>query len=375
MKLQINTDRAGGTVLLFVRPANGVYLPPKVLRLDGKSTVEEIEVVKKDMPNFFVEAVTVADGKVYTETKEIVVPPEKRVLNVEVEPSTEAYKPGEKAKVKVKLTDFDGKPFVGSTVVAIYDKSVEYISGGSNVPEIKEFFWKWRRQHHPQTETSLGRWFRNLVAPNTARHERPRRLRRHGGRGDAIETRRRRRAHGRPAMTARHGAGWRRRRHERCALAAGAWRHGWPCRWPRRRWPMATDAPWNDGSRGDAGGAGGEAAADGPADRPHASSPTRPSGSAALTTDKDGTAEVALDMPENLTTWRIKVWGMGHGTRVGEGQTDVVTRKDLIVRLQAPRFFVQNDEVVLSANVHNYLKTKKTVEGRAGTGRQVRSTY
>ena len=82
----------------------------------------------------------------------------------------------------------------------------------------------------------------------------------------------------------------------------------------------------------------------------------------ALTTDKDGTAEVSLDMPENLTTWRIKVWGMGHGTKVGEGQTDVVTRKDLILRMQAPRFFVQKDEVVLSANVHNYLETAKSVQ-------------
>jgi uncharacterized protein YfaS (alpha-2-macroglobulin family) len=81
----------------------------------------------------------------------------------------------------------------------------------------------------------------------------------------------------------------------------------------------------------------------------------------ALTTAKDGTAEVKLKMPENLTTWRIKVWGMGHGTRVGQGQTDVVTRKDLIIRLQSPRFFVQKDEVVLSAVVHNYLKTKKKV--------------
>ena len=81
-----------------------------------------------------------------------------------------------------------------------------------------------------------------------------------------------------------------------------------------------------------------------------------------LTTASNGTAEVELNMPENLTTWRIKVWGMGHGTRVGQGQTDVVTRKDLIVRLEAPRFFVQTDEVVLSANVHNYLKTAKKVE-------------
>ncbi len=46
------------------------------------------------MPNFFVEAVTVADGRVYTETKEIVVPPEKRVLNVEVEPSQGSLQAG-----------------------------------------------------------------------------------------------------------------------------------------------------------------------------------------------------------------------------------------------------------------------------------------
>ena len=83
---------------------------------------------------------------------------------------------------------------------------------------------------------------------------------------------------------------------------------------------------------------------------------------AALTTEKDGTANVELNMPENLTTWRIKVWGMGQGTRVGEGATDVVTRKDLIIRMQTPRFFVQKDEVVLSANVHNYLKNKKSVK-------------
>ena len=86
VKLQINTDRAGSTVLLFARPTNGVYLKPTLIHLDGKSTVQEIEVVKRDMPNFFVEAVTVADGRVYTETREIVVPPENRVLNIEVKP-------------------------------------------------------------------------------------------------------------------------------------------------------------------------------------------------------------------------------------------------------------------------------------------------
>ncbi len=67
-------------------------------------------------------------------------------------------------------------------------------------------------------------------------------------------------------------------------------------------------------------------------------------------------------MPESLTGWKVRVWGMGHGTRVGEGTSEVVTAKDLMVRLQAPRFFVEKDEVVLSANVHNYLDSEKLVQ-------------
>jgi len=46
---------------------------------------------------------------------------------------------------------------------------------------------------------------------------------------------------------------------------------------------------------------------------------------------------------------------------VGQGEAEVITSKNLIIRLQAPRFFTEKDEVVLSANVHNYLKTKKNV--------------
>jgi hypothetical protein len=80
-----------------------------------------------------------------------------------------------------------------------------------------------------------------------------------------------------------------------------------------------------------------------------------------LKTDAEGLAEISLNMPENLTAWRIKTWSLGHGTKVGEAETVVTTKKNLLVRLQAPRFFVQKDEVVLSANVHNYLKEKKSV--------------
>ena len=350
--LQVNTDRAGGTVLLFTRPANGVYLPPKVIRLDGKSTVEEIGVVQKDMPNFFVEAVTIADGRVYTETKEIVVPPEKRVLNVAIQPSKEAYKPGEKAKVKIKLTDFAGGPFVGSTVVAIYDKSVEYISGGSNVPDIKAFFWKWRRQHRPQTESSLDRWFQNLIPPKTTG------MADLGVFGGSVAMRRAGRWNAgedagdmvgiRGNATAARGD---------CAKSATCWERPVPA-WPRAAAGAAPSANAAKGRMAPSEGAGQPAMVE-PTIRTKFADTALWVGT--LTTAADGTAEVSLDMPENLTTWRIKVWGMGQGTRVGEGFADVVTRKDLIIRMEAPRFFVQTDEVVLSAIVHNYLKTKKMV--------------
>ncbi len=163
VRLMINTDHAGAAVVLFIRPANGIYLPPKVIHLSGKSTVEQIAVTQKDMPNIFVEALTVYEGKLHSETREIVVPPQKRVLNVKITPSQKTYRPGQNANFKIALTDSNGEPFQGTAVLTVYDRALEYISGGSNVPEIRSFFWKWRRRHHPQTESSLARQFYNLL--------------------------------------------------------------------------------------------------------------------------------------------------------------------------------------------------------------------
>lgn len=362
VRLMINTEQANSTVLLFVRPANGVYLPPKVLRLDGKSAVEDVAVVKKDMPNFFVEAVTVADGKVYTETKEIVVPPETRVLNVQVTPSTHEYKPGELAKMNVKLTDSAGKPFVGSTVLTVYDKSVEYISGGSNVPEIREFFWKWRRQHYPQTEHNLAWYFNNLVKSGetgmsflgvfgaSVADEAGQ-----GGFGGELVRRgaesKRKAESSLRSMNAAPGA-------PQSAKAAMA-RDGVERQQAagQDRAGFMADKLSEAGEAGP-GGAGAELVQ--PTIRKNFADTAYWIGT--LNTEKDGTAKIEFKMPEQLTGWKVRTWAMGHGTKVGQAEADVVTRKNLLVRMQAPRFFVETDEVVLSANVHNYLKTDKQVE-------------
>ncbi|HEX5270760.1 MAG TPA: alpha-2-macroglobulin family protein, partial [Gemmataceae bacterium] len=319
----------------------------------GKSIEEEVAVVQKDMPNFFIEAVTVHGGKVYSELRELAVPPEKRVLNVEVVPSATEYRPGQKATVKVKLTDTAGKPFSGSTVLTVYDRSVEYISGGSNVPEIKEFFWSWRRHHSPSTETSAARWLPNLLRLNEIGMSD---LGLFGaGVVDEVTTTAGGKRKEAPAMG---GAGGRRGLADAAEAKAAA--------------PAATGLVAGEQLRGEF-----ERGADKKANgQPEPGAPPivgqHPTvrknfadtayWSASIATNKDGVAEVTFPMPENLTGWKVKVWAMGHGTRVGQGEAEVVTKKDLLVRLQAPRFFVQKDEVVLSANVHNYLKTQKNVE-------------
>ena len=80
-----------------------------------------------------------------------------------------------------------------------------------------------------------------------------------------------------------------------------------------------------------------------------------------LKTDANGEATAEIIFPDSLTTWRVRGFGITADTKVGDAKTTAITSKGLIVRLQAPRFFVERDEVVLSANVHNYLKKSKKV--------------
>ncbi|HEY3393989.1 MAG TPA: alpha-2-macroglobulin family protein, partial [Lacipirellulaceae bacterium] len=349
LQLQVNTNRPGSTILLFVRPANGAYLAPQILRPRGKSTTFELGVEQRDMPNFFVEAVTIAGGRVHTEAREIHVPPAKRILNVEVVPSADAFEPGQHATVKLKLTDEAGKPFVGSTVLSIFDKSLEYISGGTNVADIREFFWKWRRQHRPHLETNLDRWFANLVPPNEGRLESL------GAFGDTVADE----SEARSRTAAGDGfGGLARRRGERYSLGAAL----------DAAAPATPAFEAVDGARADFNP---KSIIPLTVQAAEFLKPTVRSEFAdtalwvhSLETDKDGLAEVELDMPENLTAWKIQAWSMGHGTRVGQASAEVVTRKNLIVRMQAPRFFVERDEVLLSANVHNYLTTAKQVKVR-----------
>jgi uncharacterized protein YfaS (alpha-2-macroglobulin family) len=295
----------------------------------------------------------VDDGEVHQIARQVVVPPEKRVMDVEVLAAEPRLGPGDEAEVTLRLRDRNGEPVVGSTVVAVYDKSVEYIAGGSAVPDIRKVFWEWRRHHNPMSESNLGRTGRNLLKEGeTPMHDL-------GVFGGSVAD------DGEQGMMLGMGGGFGGRGESRLAFGAPA--------------AMMADSAMPEMAKGAAAppapgfGGGANAAADAGTVQVRKEFADTALWLSRLETDTDGIARVHVPMPENLTTWKVCVWAMSHGTRVGEGSTELITTKDLIVRLQAPRFFVDTDEVVLSANVHNYLPSARDVEVSLATeGGQLR---
>ncbi|MEO2027819.1 MAG: MG2 domain-containing protein [Fuerstiella sp.] len=339
--LQINTNRNNSTVLLFVRPMNGLCPKPQVLQLDGKSTTVDIKIARDDMPNIFVEALTIADGRIHSEVREIVVPPEKKIANVEVLPSADRYRPGEEATVKLKLTDLDGKPFVGDTVLSVYDASLEYIAA-SSIPEIRSFFWNVRRRHNDQNQCTLQQASAPVYLQNELRMQilagnNPNMFMGggFGGGGGVFGGTRIMRGRAGVAMPMMMDA----------AAPAAA---------------ESTNALYKGHSENAAEGLGQipDAQQQQPAMRSNFADTAY--WIASVTSDENGIVEVKFKVPDNLTTWKIKAWTLGDGTRVGSGTSDIISSKDLIIRPQTPRFFTETDLITLSAVVHNYLDNAKS---------------
>jgi uncharacterized protein YfaS (alpha-2-macroglobulin family) len=332
-KLLVNANQKGSTVLLLVRSNGRTADELRMIRIEGKSKEVSIKLSQGDMPNIFVQAITFSNGRVVLETKQIVLPPVKRLLRVEVEPAKTKYKPREKGTLKLRLKDEHGEPYEGTAVVTVYDKSLEYVSGGSNVGNIREFFWSWKR-----AVSNYGLTHSQYLSGGNINKIKAIAMQTLGRFGANLAE------FGRRGLDGGGGGG---------LLKAAA--------------PMARMASRDERSLEDSEIApmeaidvAGKKRAPAVVVRSEFADLIKWAGS--VTTNELGEAEIEVEYPDNLTTWKVKVWALGHGTRVGEGSAEVITSKDLIVRLQAPRFFVESDEVVLSAVVHNYHDVAKEVD-------------
>ncbi|MES2923964.1 MAG: MG2 domain-containing protein [Verrucomicrobiota bacterium] len=335
LKLRVNSDKENANVWLFLHVAGSAGTEARRIQLDGKSLEVEVPLDLRDMPNMFIEGITVHGAKIHSAVRQILLPPVSKLVEVTLEPAKNRVKPRETSVLRVTLRDAEGKPVTGTAVLAVYDKSLEAITGGSNVGLIHENFWTWKNNYYPgNIAGSVPGSPGNLLRPKVTGMQS---LGRFGDEGRY------------PARASGMG-GVGNRMMESMADAAA---------------PMSMAAmpmERNEMSKDKAGAAAGE---EGPAANPilvRKDFADLLKWSGAIQTDAEGRAEISLEYPDNLTTWKARVWVLGKGTQVGEGSAEIITSKELLVRLQAPRFLVERDESVFSAVVQNDHDSPKTVK-------------
>jgi len=81
-----------------------------------------------------------------------------------------------------------------------------------------------------------------------------------------------------------------------------------------------------------------------------------------VVTDANGEAKVEIYLPDNLTTWRTMAKVITKDTKVGQTVAKTVVRKNLLVRMETPRFMMVGDELLIATNIHNYLSEEKKVK-------------
>lgn len=369
-RLLISSNVAGAHVLFSDFVDGGAMEKPRVIQLQGKTTVVDVPITKRHVPNFFVEAVVVGEGKLSEEVREIIVPPPAAELDIELKPSAAEYRAGKPGRLEVITKKPDGTPVAADVAISVFDRSVLYIQP-ELTPDVRKVFWGMKRSHRASSSSSLklrvGPFEHKYRPDQQAHHAFGRAQAQLGaegsGRGggaigglrgsldDAADLKAP--AAAQPAAKeealaadeAEAPAESRRElgKKNKLKLDVGD---------KDRR--LAEDTERNDGNSGDGGG-------DTAAARVRKNFADTATWKVVKTNAK-GRASIRWDFPDNLTTWRIKAIGLTNDTRVGQASASVVTTKKLLVQLQAPRFFRERDRVAITAIVHNRLAEDQDVE-------------
>jgi len=302
-----------------------------------RSKLLSIPIKDEYSPNVFITANLVRDAMHWRHQKEIVVPPEDHFIDVKITTAKKSYLPGETAEFELLATDHKGKPAQCELSLGLVDTSVYYIQS-EYAQDIRQFFYGRKRGLAINTNSSFS-WIR---------HKRV---------DEALETEPRqdveRLAQQREQAGAGYGGGGLRGRRALADRDAGA--------------PMAAKAA-NGLMMNRAAGAVDEKAKGSGAAEELAEAQMREDFRATafwqptIATDASGKAVVSVKFPDSLTDWTATARAVTPETAVGTVTFNTKTKKNIIVRLQAPRFFQEKDQVTLSAIVHNYLETEKNVK-------------
>ncbi len=273
----------------------------QVERLSSSSAVIRMPITAEHAPMFYLNAGALVGDNFYNTNRRIVVTPEGKLIRLVVTTDKSVYKPGEPGKVTVRAVNDHGEPIPNvDLAVGVVDEAV-YAIRPDNTPEIQKFFYG-SRWNQVNTNTSLNFSF---YSPS-------------------------------------------RRADARDGLAAAA---------PASK-VAAEASEMNDKKDGEFKGKTGDLA---DLVQPVVRTDFRDQmfWTPSVRTDARGYAVMDVAFPDNLTTWRITARGVTRATAVGQTTASVIARKDLLVRMETPRFITRGDQLVIATTVHNYLASEK----------------
>lgn len=278
----------------------------KVVKMNGSVAVLDCPLTEAYAPNFYYTVTVVRQNQMNTQTKPIIVLPRKRFLTVAIKPNKASYRPGETAMFDLTVTDGHKNPVACDLSFSLVDASLYYIQE-EFAKDPREFFYG-KTQLRVSTGNSFHVYF-------------------HG---------KRRSAQAALGAAAPSASADKEMRSESMSKSA------------------SEKSKKDSGDRDDAAGNEKE-----PEVRGYF--PDTAFWAHSIRTGDDGKATITVKMPDTLTAWRATVRAVSLATGVGSERGETVTFKNLLCRLELPRFITQDDVLTISGIVHNYLKSEKSV--------------
>lgn len=369
--------------VLFTVEGNTLH-DHRVVHVEGTVKLIHVEVKDQHIPNVWLNASMVQNGQVHTDSEQVIVPPVEHFLKVNVAFDQSAYKPGGKGSLTVTTTNHDGKPVSADVSVALVDESVFYIQS-ELAGDIRQFFYRDRQGQAVGTSTTFNeksyvRLKKNekgefVVASVDADREdvvvEESLDKMADASGAALGATRMSRARSGGAMPPATSP-----------MPGGGGMGGGGARGMVAKEMAQADAPGeaaarfdrdnNPGAPMDVGNEGGDP--DAPV-RVRTDFRSTALWVPSVVTNAEGVATVDVSFPDTTSRWKATARAASSTADFGSASATAPTRQPLIVRLQAPRFFVVGDELTISAVINNNSDAVVTARiDQAINGLEVRET-
>ena len=371
-------------VLFTVEGEN--LLSYQLVHLTGTVKLIELPIEEKHVPNIFLSAELVSDRQLFEDTKEVVVPPTKNFLTVDVKSDREQYQPQEEGTFTITTLDDHRKPVPAEVSFGLADEAVFYIQS-DYAGDPRQFFFGDKRAHEVETASTFNQksyarlveWEKGELIDERDRDQRQVMNSRHGGVDfngyDKLDGAKDEELDSSGVVRLRKGMGGR-----SYTFSGGGGIGGGGAFFangavssiagsmPTAAAPVEAPRPGNALMLADNPMLGAFIKAKSPGGEEERAVQVRSDFRSTifwqpdLKTGADGRATVKVKYPDSLTGWQATARAVTEGNQFGIATTNTRTKEPLIVRLEGPRFFVVGDTVTISAVVNNNTEDELTAK-------------